>query len=138
MMHCPKCTSEAYCKNGKVQRLQRYKCKICGCNFTQSHKHGYDQKYQEMAVLLYVYGLSMHAIARLLGVSHQTSYRWIRDKAESLPPQPEVLHKVTEVEIDEMCLYLKKRAEKSGYGRCIAVDLSNSLDGILVLAMRPL
>jgi transposase-like protein len=71
-MHCPKCKSGAFSKNGFKVKKQRYKCKECGCNFTQSHKPGYEDKWRELAVLLYVYGLSMNAIARLLGISHQT------------------------------------------------------------------
>ena len=135
-MECPKCASDAYSKNGMVGKKQRFKCKHCGCSFTQGHRHGYPPKMRELAVLLYVYGLSMNAIARMLGISHQTSYRWIKEKAESLPPQPQTHHAVTEAEIDEMCLYLKKRARESGYGKCIAVDLSSSSAGISVLAMR--
>ena len=135
-MHCPKCSSDAYSKNGFKDNKQRYKCKECGCNFTQSHLHGYEAKWRELAVLLYVFGLSMNSIARLLGVSHQTSYRWIKKAAESLPAQPEVIEKVTEVEIDEMCLYLKKKAKKSGYGRFIAAELNDLSAGTQVLVMR--
>ena len=135
-MHCPKCESEAYSKNGMAGKKQRYRCKGCGCSFTQSHRHGYSSRMRELAVLLYVYGLSMNAIARMLGVSHQTSYRWIRDRAASLPPQPQTHHAVTEAEIDEMCLYLKKRAKESGSGKCIVADLSSSSAGISALVMR--
>ena len=135
-MHCPNCGSDAFCKNGMAGKKQRYRCKSCGCQFTQSHKRGYPPRMRELAVLLYVYGLSMNAIARLLGISHQTSYRWIRDKAESLPPQPQVHHKVTEAEIDEMCFYLKKSAKECGSGRCITVDLNSSSAGISGLVIR--
>ena len=106
-MHCPKCGSEEKHKAGFHKGKQRYKCKPCGCFYTKSGPRGYPKRLHEVAVTLYVFGLSMNAIARLLGISHQTAYRWIKAKAQSLPPV-EVHHSVTEAEIDEMCLYLKK------------------------------
>lgn len=134
-MHCPECKSESYAKNGFMSGKQRYRCKVCDYNFTRSYGRGYPERLRQLSVMLYIFGLSMNAIATLLGVSHQTTYRWIRKASKSLP-NPEIRHKITEVEIDEMCLFLKKRAAESGYGKSIVADLSNSLPGILVLVMR--
>jgi|LakMenEpi03Aug12_release.lakeMendotaPanAssembly.Ray.scaffolds.fasta_scaffold2274938_1 transposase-like protein len=134
-MHCPKCLSEAYSRNGYVSGVQRYRCKSCHCNFTRATPKGYPPRLRELSVLLYVFGLSMNAIATLLGVSHQTSYRWIKQAAKALP-EPEIRHTVTEVEIDEMCLFLKKRVAESGFGKCFVADLSSLSPGMLVLAMR--
>ena len=39
-MHCPKCHSKKYVKSGFTNKRQRYKCKECECNFTQSFKRG--------------------------------------------------------------------------------------------------
>lgn len=135
-MHCPKCGSDCYSKAGFHKKKQRYKCKNCGCFFTKSSGRGYPKQLHETAVTLYIFGLSMNAIARLLGVSHQTTYRWIRARAEALP-RPVIHHSVTEAEIDEMCLYLKKRAHASGYGKCIAANLKSLSPGMWVLAMQP-
>ena len=134
-MHCPKCEGKERSKAGFHKKRQRYKCRACGCFYTQSAGRGYPLRLREAAVTLYVFGLSMNAIARLLGVSHQTSYRWIRARAESLP-HPTIHHSVTEAEIDEMCLYLKKRAAASGYGKCTAANLKSLSPGMWVLAMR--
>jgi hypothetical protein len=60
-----------------------------------------------------------------------------------LPPQPEITEKVTEVEIDEMCLILKKKAKESGFDpkggasqRCIVGELNDLSAGISVVVMR--
>jgi transposase-like protein len=36
-MNCPKCESANYCKDGKVQGRQRYRCKEC-------HYHSVEKK----------------------------------------------------------------------------------------------
>ncbi|MGB0720132.1 MAG: transposase-like zinc-binding domain-containing protein, partial [Bdellovibrionales bacterium] len=35
-MNCPKCLCAKAVKNGIVRSKQRYRCKSCGCNYTQS------------------------------------------------------------------------------------------------------
>ncbi len=69
VMWCPKCESDAYRKNGYVFGLQRYKCKACGCNFTQSHRYGVPRTRKMLAMLLYPSGLSMTRTAKIIGVS---------------------------------------------------------------------
>lgn len=135
MHRCPSCGSEAYHKSGKIWGRQRYKCKSCRHQFTRFERRGYPERMRELSVLLYVYGLSMNAIATLLGVSHQTTYRWIKAAGKACP-MPQTQHKVTEAEIDEMCLFLKKRAAESGCGRCTAVELASLSPGTWVLVMR--
>ncbi|NQY74759.1 MAG: IS1 family transposase [Candidatus Margulisbacteria bacterium] len=53
-MNCPKCQETSYYKNGKAMGRQRYKCKQCGCNFTQSKKQGYSLEKRLMALKLYL------------------------------------------------------------------------------------
>ncbi len=35
---CKKCSN--YVKNGNIRGIQRYKCKECGCNFTNTQLRG--------------------------------------------------------------------------------------------------
>ena len=35
---CKKCKSDSFVKNGVVRGLQRYQCKVCEYNFTQTEK----------------------------------------------------------------------------------------------------
>lgn len=115
-MQCPKCGSERKVKSGFMKGIQRYKCKECGCQYTRSTPRGAPLKTRLMAVYLYTHGLSMNAIAKLLGVSTPGVLRWIKkfakDHCEMPTPGTSVI-----VELDEMWHYIQKNGKKSGSGR---------------------
>ena len=46
---------------------QRYRCKACGLNFTDTPPRGMPLRIKVTAVLLYLSGLSMNRTAKLLG-----------------------------------------------------------------------
>ena len=77
-MKCPKCGEKQLVKYGKARGKQRWKCKKCGCQFTKERPHGYALEEKLFAMTLLVSGLSMHAVAGVLGVSAQTVMRWKR------------------------------------------------------------
>src|SRR5881397_1046804 len=56
---------------------QRYRCKACGLNFTDTPPRGKPLALKVAAVLLYVSGLSMNRTAKLLGVSTPTIQAWM-------------------------------------------------------------
>jgi transposase len=68
-LRCKRCGSEAHVKNGLMRGQQRYLCKACGLNFTDTPPRGKPLALKVAAVLLYVSGLSMNRTAKLLGVS---------------------------------------------------------------------
>ena len=118
-MNCPKCFSETYTKNGFIRGKQRYKCKDCGCNFSQSHKKGKPPIVKALAYVLYLEGLGFRGISRVLKVSNVSILRWIRALAEKFGDEAQ--KQKTErhcrvIEIDEMWHYLQKKNEKSGCG----------------------
>jgi len=51
-LKCKACQAETYTKNGTVRGLQRYRCKICGCNFTDTPPRGKPAAVKALAVLL--------------------------------------------------------------------------------------
>ena len=67
-LRCKRCGSEAHVKNGLMRGQQRYLCKACGLNFTDTPARGKPLALKVAAVLLYVSGLSMNRTAKLLGV----------------------------------------------------------------------
>ena len=75
---CLKCGSTEYVKNGKVFGWQRYKCKSCGYQYTKMGERGKPMNIWLTCHGLYVFGLSMRQIARVVGVSAQTISRWIK------------------------------------------------------------
>lgn len=78
IMKCPKCNGNHSIKYGKACGKQRWQCKSCGCQFTSEHRHDHALEEKLFAMTLLVSGLSMHAVAGVLGVSTQTVMRWKR------------------------------------------------------------
>ncbi len=76
-LQCKRCGGGEYVKNGLMRGKQRYRCKACGLNFTDTPPRGMPLAVKVTAVLLYVSGLSMNRTAKLLGVSTPSVQAWI-------------------------------------------------------------
>ena len=61
---CKRCGSDEHVKNGRMRGQQRYLCKGCGLNFTDTPARGKPLALKAAAVLLYVSGLSMNRTAK--------------------------------------------------------------------------
>src|SRR4029450_7353284 len=108
-LRCKGCGSEEQVKNGMMGGKQRYRCKGCGLNFTDTPPRGMPLALKATAVLLYVSGLSMNRTAKLLGVSTPSVQAWIERFAQTYAPKPEPPQgRAVVIELDEMWHYLKK------------------------------
>jgi transposase len=114
---CKRCGSEEHVKNGRMRGKQRYLCKGCGLNFTDTPPRGKPLALKAAAVLLYVSGLSMNRTAKLLGVSTPTIQAWLEQFAAAYAQKPEPEGRAVVIELDEMWHYLKKSQSRSGSGR---------------------
>src|SRR3954453_13206068 len=76
-LRCKRCGSEKHVKNGLMRGKQRYLCKDCGLNFTNTPPRGKPLALKAAAVLLSVSGLSMNRTAQLLGRSTPTIQAWL-------------------------------------------------------------
>src|SRR5688500_17401704 len=104
-----------------MRNKQRYLCKGCGLNFTDTPPRGKPLALKVAAVLLYVSGLSMNRTAKLLGVSTPTSQTWLEPFAAASAQQREPEGRAVVIELDEMGHDLKKvRAalDLEGLGSC--------------------
>ena len=120
-MNCPKCRSERTYKSGLVKGEQRYKCKDCGRQFVPTRRHGRSEAEKLTAVLLYINGLSLRTIGRLLKVSAAAVLKWVRQYALENYNKPEPLDSAVVIELDEMWHYLNVKKTSSGSGRLIVV-----------------
>ena len=116
-MRCKRCGAEEHVRNGLRRGKQRYRCKGCGLNFTDTPPRGMPLRVKALAVLLYLSGLSMNRTAQLLGVSTPSVMAWIERFAEVHAQKPEPEGRAVVVELDEMWHYLKKSGTSSGSGR---------------------
>ncbi len=135
---CKRCGSEEQVKNGFMKGLQRYRCKACGLNFTETPPRGIPLHIRLTAVLLYVSGLSMNRTAKLLGVSTPTVMTWIEQFAKVYAQKPKPEGRAVVVELDEMWHSLKKGPASSGSGRLgIALRDTSSTGSWAVLTELP-
>ena len=116
---------------------QRYRCKACGLNFTDTPPRGKPLALKITAVLLYVSGLSMNRTAKLLGVSTPTVQAWIEQFAKVYAQKPAPEGRAVVIELDEMWHYLKKSRTSSGSGRLGIVLQANWWTGSAAVVTRP-
>ena len=136
-LRCKRCGSEKHVKNGLMRNKQRYRCKACGLNFTDTPPRGKPLALKAAAVLLYVSGLSMNRTAKLLGVSIPSVMTWIEQFAKDHAQKPEPEGRALVIELDEMWHYLKKRPTSSGSGRLGIVLQADWLTGSAAVATGP-
>ena len=116
-LRCKRCGSGEHVKNGFMKGLQRYRCKACGLNFTDTPPRGMPLRVKVTAVLLYLSGLSMNRTAKLLGVSTPTIQAWLEQFAAAYAQKPEPEGRAVVIELDEMWHYLKKSPSRFGSGK---------------------
>ncbi len=137
-MRCWKCGSEAFVKNGFMAGAQRYKCKECGFQFTRETPHGKPMKDKILALILYLSGLSMNAIAKIIGVSSQSVMRWIRMFYDKFISKNDINSEIEEIEVDEMYSYINKKNIQSGSGRLLIITLKNfSVGDVVIVVPKP-
>ena len=116
-MKCTKCLCERRVKSGRVNGVQRFKCKMCGCNYTVELKSTAKPKsLKKQALHLYLEGLGFRSIGRFLGVRNVSVLNWIRSfgkEAEKLNAESK---EIEMVEVDEMHSYIGSKKTIAGYG----------------------
>ena len=91
-MQCPHCAQPDSIRYGTSRGVQRYRCQACRRIF-QTLRRGKDPALKQQACQLYLEGMGMRAIGRVLGIHHKTVSRWLVQAAQALPassPQTEV------------------------------------------------
>jgi transposase-like protein len=128
-MHCPKCRCVEAVKNGTMNQKQRYKCKACGCNYTQSSRYRIPVEKRLHAIKLYLEGVGFRGIERLTGISHNTVIQWVRNLAGEIERlRPELTEQVQTVELDEMWHFIQKKRTSAGSG-LRGIESENSVVG---------
>ena len=135
-LRCKGCGSEEHVKNGLMRGKQRYRCRACGLNFTDTPPRGKPPAVKAAAVLLYVSGLSMNRTAKLLGVSTPTVQAWLERFAKDHAKKPEPEGRALVIELDEMWHYLKKNPRSSGSGKLGIVLQGGSWTGNAAVAIE--
>jgi len=133
---CKKCFGKKVVKSGFVRGLQRYKCKVCGCNFTETKERGRPLSQKLLALSLYASGLSMNRISQYFNVSTPAVLRWIKILTTKLCVKPEPEGRVIVMELDEMWHYVRSKKTNSGYGRRMILIEDASLTGNVGIVIK--
>lgn len=123
---CPKCGgSDAIVKSGFVNGRQRHLCKNCNYYFSVN-KIGktIDNYYMVKAFQLYLEGLSLREIERILGVSHSTISNWVKEFNIKKPNLSNYDPKYKILTFSEMKEYLSQEENYKGNGIMIT-ELGN-------------
>src|ERR1044071_5939047 len=120
-----------------MRNKQRYLCKGCGLNFTNTPPRGKPLALKAAAVLLYVSGLSMNRTTQLLGVSTPTIQAWLEQFAAAYAQKPEPEGRAVVIELDEMWPDLKTSPSPSGSGRLGIVLQASWWTGNAAVVTRP-
>ena len=134
-MGCKKCGGEEHSKNGFVKGHQRYKCKSCGYQFVPTLQKGFDEKTKLTACLLYISGLSLRTIARLLNTSATSVLSWVKKFALQNYEKPQPNSETVVIQLDEMWHFLNFKKTNSGYGKHIVLIPDNLLTGNAVIVI---
>lgn len=97
---------------------QRYRCLACGYNYTGGAGTAYPDEQRQLALKLYLEGMGLRAIGRVLDVSNVTILRWVRayghraqQQAAEAPGQA-----VRIGEVDELHSYVGQKKTLAGSG----------------------
>jgi transposase-like protein len=102
MLRCKKCGSNKHIKSGHVRGYQRYKCKECNYQFTDTKPRGVSPVLKQLAIVLYSHcGVSMLGISKLLKVSAVAVLKWIKKYADEIE-EPAEKNKSEVIQIDEV------------------------------------
>lgn len=76
---CPKCGKEEEQIRGGYTSYgtQRYLCKGCNSKYTTKPK-GYSEETKQLAVKMYLSGVSGRQVGKILGVSPPQAIRWLK------------------------------------------------------------
>ena len=87
-MQCPHCAHPDSIRYGTSRGVQRYRCQACRRIF-QTLRRGKDPALKQQACQLYLEGMGMRAIGRVLGIHHKTVSRWL---VQALPSHSQQAH----------------------------------------------
>ncbi len=112
-MDCPKCKSSQKKKNGYRRGKQSYKCKDCGTQYVANpSSKAYSRQIKQTCLEMYLNGMGIRGISRVMKISHVTILNWIQAAGETLSdePQDEEIPEITE--IDELQTFVGKQKNK--------------------------
>src|SRR5437868_3607668 len=111
---CPYCERSYYVVKAGLNDTgtQRMRCQSCRRYFTPNPKpRGYDDATKEMAVRLYLEGMSFRGIGKVLSVHYLSVINWVNAHAAQLPQQVTDTTPAQTIETDELYTFVGQKNE---------------------------
>ena len=113
---CPRCHSLSR-KNGKSRHgHQRWLCKGCGATFGEMDRRRVELALRQSALSHHAEGIGLRAIERLVGVSHNSVTRWVRQEVAGKALAKLDAADVHYVQADELWSYVGSKKQHFGSG----------------------
>jgi transposase-like protein len=112
--YCPYCGQSYYVVKAGLNDTgsQRMRCQQCRRYFTPNPKPmGYDQSTKEMAVRLYLEGMSFRGVGKVLSVHYLSVINWVNAHEAQLPQQVTDSTPTQTVETDELYTFVGQKNE---------------------------
>ena len=116
-MQCSHCAHPDSIRYGTSRGVQRYRCQTCRRIF-QTIRRAKDPALKQQACQLYLEGMGMRAIGRILGIHHKTLSRWLVQAAQALPANLLQTEACSFIEIDELCTFIAKKISMLALASC--------------------
>ena len=115
MSQCAYCQStEQQIKSGlNASGSQRFRCRLCDRIYTPAPApNGYPDEVRHQAVKLYLEGMNLRRIGRLLSVNHQSVTNWVNAYHASLPEVSAPVERPQTLEMDELFTFIGSKKHK--------------------------
>ena len=106
-MQCPHCAHLDSIRYGTSRGVQRYRCQACQRIF-QTLRLGKDPALKQQSCQLFLEGMGMRAIGRVLGIHHKKVSRWLVQAAQAFQLSPPNTEACSFIEIDKVCTFIAK------------------------------
>jgi hypothetical protein len=119
-INCPKCKSEKINKSGFAKGRQRFLCKECNYFFTvMKEGKNIDNYYVIKALQLYIEGISLREIERLIGVSHVSVMNWVKKFNITAPANSDYQPTYKVMRHDELVSFISNRENTKNSGMVV-------------------
>ena len=114
-MQCPQRARPESIHYGTRRGVQRYRCQAFR-RILSTLRQGKDPALKQQACPLYLEGMGMRAIGRVLGIHHKTVSRWLVQAAQALLASSAQTEACSFIESDELCTFTAKKNLNVGSG----------------------
>ena len=115
MSQCAYCqATEQQIKSGlNASGSQRFRCRLCDRIYTpEPSPNGYPDEVRAQAVKLYLEGMNLRRIGRILSVNHQSVTNWVNAYHAGLPAARAPAAKPETLEMDELFTFVGSKKRK--------------------------